>query len=97
MCLRAYRDQLRCSLQDQDPASPAAIESLVSRRVAACLTGLSDWEQVGKFAIVDRPFSVEQDELTPTLKLRRGVILHHFAAEIERLYAADSASRECAG
>ena len=55
-------------------------------------------EQIKKFVIVPREFSLEEGEVTPTLKLRRRVIHDHFAAEIERLYAGDSAgaSRGCA-
>ena len=44
-------------------------------------------EQIKKFAIVPREFSLEEGEVTPTLKLRRRVIHDHFAAEIEQLYA----------
>jgi len=44
-------------------------------------------EQIKKFSIVPREFSLEEGEVTPTLKLRRRVIQEHFAAEIERLYA----------
>jgi len=44
-------------------------------------------EQIKKFAIVQREFSLEEGEVTPTLKLRRRVIHDHFAAEIEQLYA----------
>ena len=56
-------------------------------------------EQIKKFAIVPREFSLEEGEVTPTLKLRRRVIHDHFAAEIEQLYAELSrrgASRGCA-
>ena len=45
-------------------------------------------EQIKKFTIVPREFSLEEGEVTPTLKLRRRVIHDHFAAEIERLYAS---------
>ena len=44
-------------------------------------------EQIKKFTIVPREFSLEEGEVTPTLKLRRRVIHEHFAAEIEELYA----------
>jgi long-chain acyl-CoA synthetase len=44
-------------------------------------------EQIKKFAIVPREFSLEEGEVTPTLKLRRRVIHDHFADEIEQLYA----------
>ncbi len=44
-------------------------------------------EQIKRFAILPRDFSLEEGEVTPTLKLRRKVIVDHFSAEIERLYA----------
>ena len=36
--------------------------------------------------MLPREFSLEQDEVTPTLKLRRKVILDHFAHEFDALY-----------
>ena len=46
-------------------------------------------EQIKRFVLLPRDFSQEEDEVTPTLKLRRRVIHEHFADEIERLYARD--------
>jgi long-subunit acyl-CoA synthetase (AMP-forming) len=36
--------------------------------------------------VLPREFSLEEDEVTPTLKLRRKVILDHFAREFAGLY-----------
>jgi long-chain acyl-CoA synthetase len=44
-------------------------------------------EQIKRFVILQRDFSQEEGEVTPTLKLRRRVIHEHFAEEIEGLYA----------
>jgi long-chain acyl-CoA synthetase len=44
-------------------------------------------EQIKRFAILPRDFSLEEGELTPTLKLRRKIVHEHFADEIENLYA----------
>jgi long-chain acyl-CoA synthetase len=38
--------------------------------------------------VLPREFSIADDEVTPTLKLRRKVILEHFADEVEALYAS---------
>ena len=46
-------------------------------------------EQIKRFAILPRDFSLEEGEVTPTLKLRRRVIHEHFADEIEQLYASE--------
>jgi long-chain acyl-CoA synthetase len=46
----------------------------------------SRFEQVKRFIVLPRDFSMEEGEVTPTLKLRRKICQEHFAAEIERLY-----------
>jgi long-chain acyl-CoA synthetase len=61
----------------------AAIEELVEEVNARH----SRYEQIKRFAILPRDFSIEEGELTPTLKLRRRVCQEHFAGEIEALYA----------
>ncbi len=43
-------------------------------------------EVVRDFRLLPRPFSVEEDELTPTLKLKRRVIEKNWAAPIEEMY-----------
>jgi long-chain acyl-CoA synthetase len=48
----------------------------------------SRYEQIKRFEVLPRDFSAEEGEITPTLKLRRGVVQEHFATEIERLYAS---------
>ncbi|MBS1150763.1 MAG: long-chain fatty acid--CoA ligase [Myxococcaceae bacterium] len=43
-------------------------------------------EQVKKFAILPRNFTIQDGELTPTLKVKRKAVAEHFAAEIEAMY-----------
>jgi long-chain acyl-CoA synthetase len=63
-----------------------AVRELLERRIRAALAELSNWEQVRRFAVLPRPFSVAEDELTPTLKLRRGVVLKKYAALVDAMY-----------
>ena len=44
-------------------------------------------EQVRKFTILPRDFSVDHGELTPTLKIRRKQIRENWADEIEKMYS----------
>jgi long-chain acyl-CoA synthetase len=44
-------------------------------------------EQVKKIKILPRPLSIEDGELTPTLKVKRAKVSEHFKAEIESMYA----------
>jgi long-chain acyl-CoA synthetase len=66
-----------------------------SPRVRELLQGVVDdvnrdrsrYEQVRRFGIVPRDFTMDEGEVTPTLKLRRRAVQEHFADEIEALYA----------
>ena len=46
----------------------------------------SRFEQIKRFVILPRDFSMEDGEVTPTLKLKRRVVLDHFASEVDSIY-----------
>jgi long-chain acyl-CoA synthetase len=64
-------------------------------RVHALLQGVVDdvnqersrFEQVKRFTILPRDFTMDAGEITPTLKVRRRAVQEHFAEEIDALYA----------
>ena len=60
------------------------VESIVDRVNA----DHSRYEQIKKFEILPRDFTMEDGEVTPTLKLKRRACQEHFAGEIEALYAS---------
>ncbi len=70
------------------PRVNAIYRELIDRRLA----GVSTFEQVQKFTLLDRGLTVESGELTPTLKLRRDVILANCAEAIEKMYAESEVS-----
>jgi long-chain acyl-CoA synthetase len=43
-------------------------------------------EQVRGFKVLARDFTVDDGELTPTLKIKRRIINQNFAEEIEAMY-----------
>jgi long-chain acyl-CoA synthetase len=73
-----------------DGLDDAGINEAVEKAVEAVNADRSRFEQIKRFRILPRDFSIEHDEVTPTLKLRRKVILEHFADDIEALYAPES-------
>ena len=48
---------------------------------------LPDVEQVKKFEILPRDLSQESGELTPTLKVKRAVVVDKYEPQIEALYS----------
>jgi long-chain acyl-CoA synthetase len=66
------------SENDVHDAVQGAVDSVNAER--------SRFEQIKRFTVLPREFSLEEDEVTPTLKLRRKVILDHFAGEFAALY-----------
>ena len=60
--------------------------SLIDGVVADYNRDKASFEQVKRFAILPRDFSAEEDEVTPTMKLRRKIVAEHFADEIDALY-----------
>jgi long-chain acyl-CoA synthetase len=71
----------------EDALVHPSIQALYREQIDSRLAGVSHCEQIGQFTLLGRGFTVEHDELTPTLKLRRSIIGQHFAAEIEAMYA----------
>jgi long-chain acyl-CoA synthetase len=66
---------------------PEELDDRVQAIVDAVNAELSRYEQIKRFRILPRDFSADEDEVTPTLKLKRRVVADHFADEIEALYA----------
>jgi long-chain acyl-CoA synthetase len=50
---------------------------------------LAKIEQVKKFAILDRPLSQDEGELTPTMKIKREKVYENFSERIDSLYDDD--------
>jgi long-chain acyl-CoA synthetase len=76
------------TLDDEEVAGRHDVETLVEEAVDRVNANLAHFEQVRRYAILPRDFSAEENEVTPTLKLKRRVVEDHFADEIEKLYAS---------
>jgi len=72
-----------------DLAALPEMRALVQEAVDHVNADLSRPEQIKRFAILERDFSAEEGEVTPTLKLKRRVCVEHFAREVDGLYATE--------
>ncbi len=62
------------------------VTSLMKDRIDQVNKTLARYETIKRFAIMDREFSEEGGELTPTLKKKRRVIIEKYKDQIEELY-----------
>jgi long-chain acyl-CoA synthetase len=59
----------------------------IQKAVARVNKQLAPFEQVRKYRILPRDFSIEQGELTATMKVRRTRAVANFKEQIDELYA----------
>jgi len=62
------------------------VKDLFTREIEENMKDYARVEQIRKFALIEKEWSQETDELTPTLKLKRRVINQKFNNIIESLY-----------
>jgi long-chain acyl-CoA synthetase len=74
------------SESDETLARHLSVAALLRRRIDAVLQDVSSCEQVKSFVVLPQPFSVANDELTVSLKLRRQVVLNRYQEQLKALY-----------
>jgi long-subunit acyl-CoA synthetase (AMP-forming) len=71
---------------DRKPHDPETI-ALIQHAIDQANKKLARVEQIKRFRIIEGDWPADGDELTPTMKLKRGPIAEKYALEIEQLYA----------
>jgi long-subunit acyl-CoA synthetase (AMP-forming) len=66
------------------------VRSLVAKSVEDANGELARYENIRRYEILPGEFTEERDELTPTMKIKRRVVLEHYADVIEGFYAEDA-------
>lgn len=67
-------------------ATGTDVQSEVGKAVERANKQLASFEQIRRFRILEREFTIEQGELTPTMKVRRGRVLENHKSLITELY-----------
>ena len=70
----------------EDLCANEKIHDMMQERIETLQQQLAHYEQVKRFTLVAHHFSMENGELTNTLKLKRRVINENYKAEIEKMY-----------
>jgi long-chain acyl-CoA synthetase len=72
-----------------DPAVAPVTTAMLQRAIDEVNRGVAGFERIRRFFVASEPFSVENGELTLTLKKRRAAIEARYRDDIDQLYAAD--------
>lgn len=75
----------------EDLTHLAPFKRYIKNEIAERSHHLADYEQVRNFAILPHEFSVENGELTATMKIKRNVLKQRYAELVESLYREDNA------
>lgn len=75
------------ALSNEEIVNNEKVFQSVRSFIAEMNKGFGNWEQVKAFHLSPKPFTVENGEITPTLKLKRKKILENYAQQIDKLYA----------
>ena len=67
-----------------------------TERIETLQQDLAHYEQIKRFILLSHPFTMDNGELTNTLKVRRRVVYDHYAEQIEQIYAEAEAEAAAA-
>lgn len=81
----ARREGLRATTRAELCSDPT-IHAKMAERIDTLQQDLAGYERVKHFLLLPEPFTMENGELTNTLKVKRNVVYERYAAQIEKLY-----------
>ena len=65
------------------------VQRLIRGEINQYSPDYADFERVRMFTLMEKEFSEESGEMTPTLKLKRSVIMENHKATIDQMYGDD--------
>ena len=62
------------------------VKTLIAKEVDKTTKNLASYESIKKFVLATAPFTIETGELTPSLKVKRRVVLEKYNNKIDEMY-----------
>jgi long-chain acyl-CoA synthetase len=79
-------------LQIKDPTNDQAVRELIAKELELRAHNFKGYEKPKAFALIREDFTVENGLLTPSLKVRRKLVLDLYQSQLEALYGSRAAS-----
>ena len=88
--LKSYADKKHIEHRNiEELVNNADIHKMMEERINDYQKELASYEQIKRFVLLPKAFTMESGELTNTLKIRRAVINKRYRPLIDAMYAAD--------
>ena len=88
--LKAYAEKKHIQANRvEDLVNNPDIRKMIEERINDYQKGLASYEQIKRFVLLPKAFTMENGELTNTLKIKRAVINKRYRPLIDAMYAAD--------
>ena len=95
--LGAYADKKHIEHRNiEELVNNPDIRKMIEERINDYQKGLASYEQIKRFVLLPKAFTMESGELTNTLKIRRAVINKRYRPLIDAMYAADYRKKKTA-
>jgi long-chain acyl-CoA synthetase len=72
---------------DPEFAGATDLQQRLSKAVDRVNAELSVLERVRRFTVADEPFTIDNEQLTPSMKIRRHVLKQQYGERLDALYA----------
>ena len=85
--VKEYADSHKIPYADEkDLAQNDEIYKLLENDMVQFQKKLANYERVRKFVLLDKPFTIDSGEITPSLKIKRKVVEEKYSELIDRMY-----------
>ncbi len=85
--IKEYADSHKIPYSKMDDlVKKEEVYKLIDGEMSKFQKRLANFEKVRKFSLLDKPFSIESGEITPSLKVKRKVVEEKYKSLIERMY-----------
>ncbi|MFM7702611.1 MAG: long-chain fatty acid--CoA ligase, partial [Alphaproteobacteria bacterium] len=81
------KKKLNFSGNNEEFANSIILINYCEKIINSINSKLDSWEQIKKFKIISDPISIENGEITPSLKLKRNILEKRFESEIANFYS----------
>ena len=71
---------------NEEIAGNEAVKERIQNEVAEFNTLYGNWEQIKKIELLPNELTIEGNELTPTLKLKRKIIMEKYKNTVDKIY-----------